>query len=112
MIETEGLNGLRAICPKAVVMRESGIDYVFLPNITFRTSQGDQALDALLCPAPHPTGYMTRLFLARPLPGCGQSNNWTQIRILERDWHSWSWQNVPSTLAPAQILAAHLRALQ
>lgn len=112
MIGPDGLDGLRAIFPKATVMREGGIDYIFLPCITVQTNLGNHSLDALLCPTAHPTGYMTRLFLAMPLPGCGQSNNWGQFRILERDWHSWSWQNVPATLSPAQILAAHLRALQ
>jgi hypothetical protein len=112
MIDQQDLDGLRSICPRAAVMGEGGIDYIFLPSITVRTNLGNHAIDALLCPTAHPTGYMTRLFLAKPLPGCGQSNNWGQFRILERDWHSWSWQNVPATLTPAQILAAHLRALQ
>jgi hypothetical protein len=112
MIGQDGLDGLRTICPKATVMREGGIDYIFLPSITVQTSKGNHALDALLCPTAHPTGYMTRLFLAKSFPECGRSNNWGQFRILERDWHSWSWQNVPATLTPAQILAAHLRALQ
>lgn len=112
MNSQESLHGLRAICPEATVMREGGIDYIFLPGITIKTSQGNHELDALLCPMAHPTGYMTRLFLTKPLPGCGQTNNWGQFRILEREWHSWSWQNVPACLTPAQILAAHLRALQ
>lgn len=112
MISEENLDRLRKVCDGAKVMQEGGIDYIFLPELDVVTSQTTRKMDALLCPMQHPTGYMTRLFLAEPLPGSGKSNNWTQHRILERNWHSWSWQNVPATQAPAQILAAHLRALR
>ncbi|NJA08331.1 hypothetical protein HC024_21765 [Methylococcaceae bacterium WWC4] len=112
MINEENLDGLRKVCDGAKVMPESGIDYIFLPELEVITTQTSRKIDALLCPAQHPSGYMTRLFLAEPFPGSGQSNNWTQHRILERNWHSWSWQNVPATQSPAQILAAHLRALR
>lgn len=112
MITQEHLDNLQKICRGAMVMGEAGIDYVFLPELGVITSLATHKLDALLCPSQHPSGYMTRLFLAEPLPGSGQSNNWTQHRILERNWHSWSWQNVPAAQAPAQILAAHLRALR
>jgi hypothetical protein len=93
-------------------MTEGGIDFVYLPSLTIQTNKGQRTVDALLCPTAHPTGYMTRLFLSEACVGCGQSNNWSVLRILERDWHTWSWQGVPASLMPAQILAAHLRALQ
>lgn len=112
MIHQEHIEELRSVCGLPSVMHDAGIDYVFLPGLEVTTSTMSRKLDALLCPSQHPTGYMTRLFLAEPLPGSGQSNNWTEHRILERNWHSWSWQNVPATLTPAQILAAHLRALR
>ena len=112
MISQENLDELRKICAGEKVMQEGGIDYVFLHQLEIITSQGAYQMDALLCPSQHPSGYMTRLFLAEPLIGSGQSNNWTEHRILERNWHCWSWQNVPATQSPAQILAAHLRALR
>ena len=112
MICQENLGELQKIFGGAKVMQEGGIDYVFLPELEIITSQATYRLDVLLCPTQHPSGYMTRMFLAEPLHGSGQSNNWTEHRILERNWHSWSWQNVPATQALAQILAAHLRALR
>ena len=112
MINEEHLRDLRRVCSGAKVMPEGGIDYIFLPNLDVVAGQTPHKLDALLCPSQHPSGYMTRLFLVEPLPGAGQSNNWTEHRILERTWHSWSWQNVPASQALPQILAAHLRALR
>lgn len=112
MISQEHLDGLRKVCSGAEIMHDGGIDYIFLPQLTIIVSKVAHKIDALLCPSQHPSGYMTRLFLSAQFQGSGQSNNWNQFRILERNWHSWSWQNVPSTQAPTQILAAHLRALQ
>lgn len=112
MISPAHMDELRKICAGAGVMTESGIDYIFLPNLTVVTSTATQELDALLCPSQHPSGYMTRLFLSTPLRGAGKSNNWSEHRILERQWHTWSWQHVSGTQAPSQILAAHLRALR
>lgn len=112
MISQQHLDELRKFCGGAKVMPEGGIDYVFLPDLEVVTNRSTQKLDALICPTQHPSGYMTRLFLSTPLHGAGQSNNWTEHRILERQWHTWSWQNVPPSQAPSQILAAHLRALR
>lgn len=112
MISQDSLNELKLVCHGVQAMQEGGSYYVFLPGLEVVTNQGTHRLDALLCPSAHPTGYMTRLFLSKPLHGCGQSNNWTEHRILDRNWHTWSWQNVPATQSPTQILAAHLRALR
>ena len=112
MISPAHMEELRNICAGVKVMAESGIEYIFLPNLTVVTNAATQELDALLCPSHHPSGYMTRLFLSAPFRGAGQSNNWTEHRILERQWHTWSWQHVSANQAPAQILAAHLRALR
>lgn len=112
MINQEDLNELKKVCSGAKVMQEGGIDYVYLPELDVITSQASYKLDSLLCPSQHPSGYMTRLFLTESLNGCGQSNNWTQHHILDRNWHCWSWQNVPPTQSLVQILAAHLRALR
>lgn len=106
------LLGLKALAPSAQTMEEGGITYVFLPNLEVTTSQGRHLVDALICPVQHVSGYTTRVFLSKPLQGCGRSNNWTEHRILDRLWHTWSWQNVPASLSLAQILAAHLEALR
>src|SRR4051794_33612963 len=107
MISGEGLDGLRAVCPGARIMPEGGVDYVFLPGLTVATSKGQFKRDGLVCPVAHPSGYMTRLFLSAPCADCGKIANWTLFHLLEREWHSWSWQNIPATLSTTQILFAH-----
>lgn len=98
-----------AVVPGAQVMSDGGIDYIFLPGLKVTVGQEERVLDALLCPVQH-GGYTTRLFLAEPIPQRGQ--NWTSHNILSRSWHTWSWNNVPASLLPMQILSAHLRALR
>lgn len=107
-ISEEDLVEVRAICPSAAVMSEGGNTYVHLPQM--KLGQGDSILirEGLLCPQAR-DGYATRLFLSEPVPGRG--NNWTVHQILDKAWHTWSWQNVPAG-RPAQILAQHLAALR
>lgn len=109
MLTPDALSELQAICPNAVEMTEGAITYIFLPGL--RVSGGGQTttLDALLCPQAR-DGYQTRLFLSQPL--VGRIANWAPHRILDRTWHTWSWNGVGAELRPAQILAEHLRALR
>ena len=69
----------------------------------------ERMLDCLLCPVQH-GGYTTRLFLSERLTQRGQ--NWSVHNILGREWHTWSWNDVPPTLPLMQILLAHLGALR
>ena len=108
-IDPKQLAEVGAFSPGARVMSDAGIDYIFLPNLKVIIGQDERILDALLCPAQH-GGYTTRLFLAESVPQRGQ--NWTTHNILSRQWHTWSWNNVPASLSPMQILSAHLKALR
>lgn len=112
MIKQNELNELKVFCADARVMSETGIDYIFIPALQVLTSKGAHTMCALLCPSQHPSGYMTRLFFDASLYGAGQSQNWTEHRILERNWHTWSWQNVSENQTLAQILLSHLDALR
>ena len=112
MIKPDSLDDLRKIYGDVRVMHEAGIDYIFIPELSISTSKGVHTMCALLCPTQHPSGYMTRLFLACPLHHAGQSQNWTEHRILDRAWHTWSWQNVDANQTLAQILVSHMRALR
>jgi hypothetical protein len=105
--DSEQLEELCTICPSAEEKAESGVQYVFLPQLRV---PGLGAVDALLRPGPGPDGYTTRLFLAAAVPNKG--TNWTQHRILDRTWHCWSWNNVPANARLAQILANHLKPLR
>lgn len=108
-IDQKQLAEVAALVPGARVMPDAGIDYIFLPGLKVSVGQEERILDALLCPVQH-GGYATRLFLAEPIPQRGQ--NWTTHNILSRSWHTWSWNNIPASLSPMQILSAHLRALR
>lgn len=100
---------LRRFLPGARVVPEGGIEYVFLPGLRVSCGSEERVVDALLCPVQH-GGYTTRLFLSERLDQRGQ--NWTPHVIVGRPWHTWSWNNVPSSLPLVQILSAHLRALK
>ncbi|HTK31246.1 MAG TPA: hypothetical protein VL332_04735 [Candidatus Saccharimonadaceae bacterium] len=102
------LQELRAVCPGAVEMSEAGVRYISLPRLNV---PGVGELDGLLRPQQAASdGYVTRLYLSAPVPGKGQ--NWGTQHILGRTWHTWSWNNVPSSYRLSQILANHLRALR
>lgn len=103
------LDELRALSAGVRPLNEGGIRYFDLPKLTFLSVGQEVTMDALLCLDPH-SGYSTRLFLERPIPERG--NNWTAHVIFGRQWHTWSWNHVPATLRPMQILAEHLRALK
>lgn len=100
---------LAVLCPGTIVMREGGHTYVHLPALRLPAGCQPPVVDALLCLQPH-QGYTTRLFLAAPIAGRGQ--NWTVHRILDRTWHTWSWQGVPADVRPMEVLAGHLRGLR
>jgi hypothetical protein len=53
--------------------------------------------------------YPTKLYLAESV-GC--ELNWNETAyILGRNWHTYSWANVPPSLTPFEILANHLAPL-
>jgi len=109
MLAEDSLAELKLICGDAHEMPEGGYVFVFLPGLKIYTGNQTISLDALLC-LQAKDGYPTRLFLSQQVPGRG--NNWTQHRILDKAWHTWSWNGVGSDLRPAQVLAEHLRALR
>jgi hypothetical protein len=107
VLTAEELTELLGICPGAVEKPEGGYNYIYLPALRLQTAGQTLVLDGLLCPQTR-DGYTTRLFLSQVVPNRG--NNWTTHRILDRTWHTPSWNNVGSNQRPAQMLAEHLRA--
>lgn len=109
MIQDNKIMALISLCPDVAVIPDAGTDYISLPKLKIKSANTLHTVDALLCPVKH-SGYTTRLFLSKKIPGRG--NNWSVHSILGRAWHTWSWNNVPDTLSPAQILSAHMRSLR
>ncbi len=108
-LDNTKLAELKAVAPGARAFEEGGISYIALPDLKITVANEERVIDALLCPMQH-GGYTTRLFFAEAFPQKGA--NWTSHNILSRAWHTWSWNQVPATLSPMQILAAHLKALR
>jgi hypothetical protein len=106
MVAAEHLQELADLCGGAQEMPEGGKIYIYLSRVQVA---GEIQLPALLCVQEH-SGYLTRLFLPQVVPGRGA--NWSSHHILGKTWYSWSWQGVPASLRPAEMLAAHLRPLR
>jgi hypothetical protein len=108
------LDSVLPMSPGAAMKAEGGRDYVYLPLLRFRVGEVTKEMDALLCLTAE-GAYLTRLFLAQPIPErpTVHGASWIQPRmILGRMWHTWSWQDVPASLPLIQVLRAHLKALQ
>lgn len=108
MVAIEHLEELQLICQGAKEMSEGGLAYIHLPSLKLPEGCSPAEVEALLCLSSH-SGYSTRLFLRERVAGRG--NNWTTHCVLGRSWHTWSWNHIPSSLRPMQILAEHLRGL-
>lgn len=107
---------LRAICPGAEDMTDGGLRYVYLPQLALPPHATPTTVDALLCLDAH-SGYPTRLFFAtqvqRNPAATRPALNWNgNVRIFERNWVAFSWNNVQNTQHPVSILTAHLDALR
>jgi hypothetical protein len=99
---------LREICSAAALHSEGGKAVVLLPSFSFIAAGKDEKMDLLLHPSEH-SGYITRLFFERPIVGRGK--NWTEHRLLERNWWAPSYRDVAPSLPWPAMLCAHLRAL-
>ena len=90
-------------------MTDGSLQLIYMTGLPIETSgQTIVVPEALLCLSLH-EGYSTRLFLSKQLP---KALNWSAKIVLGRTWYTWSWQGVPPTHRPAQILAQHLKALR
>jgi hypothetical protein len=105
-ISTEHMDELRSVSKNPQELEEGGVKYIHLPRIKLPDGR---VLDALLrCRGND--GYVTRLFLAEPVPNKGV--NWTVHQIFGKAWHTWSWNEVPADLRPIEIYLSHLIVLR
>lgn len=100
---------LGLLCDAVTEFREGDKRYLLLKRVTLPAGCNPTATEALLCPQER-DGYQTRLFLAQPVNGRGA--NWTVHRILDRNWHTWSWQGISANQRLAQILRGHIWGLE
>lgn len=104
---------LKLLCHDVSQVEEAGCTYLLLPGLNLPDGCRPACTDALLCPSAR-DGYASRLFLAEKVQSNAKSEpNWNAngVRIVERNWHAYSWKTNPD-LRLAQMVAAHLRALR
>jgi len=102
------LEDLRIGWPDARAMSEGGYSYVHLPVLKIPHDNAIIIREALFCPQQR-DGYPNRLFLSEPVAGRG--GNWIAHRILDKTWHTWSWNYVPAGRLTV-MLAQHVAALR
>lgn len=107
----EAVEELKLLCPGVEQAGEGPRIFFHLPGLTLPEGCKPSQTDALLCPT-EMDGYPSRLFFAVHIQAV-VSRNWNAngVRILERNWHAFSWKISPN-LRPAQMVAAHLKGLR
>lgn len=109
MTSDEEILELTALCRGAREVRQGGEVFVYLQGLRLPRGRQPSEVDAVLCLHAR-EGYSTRLYLSAIVSGCG--SNWSSVYLLDRHWHTWSWQGVSANQRAAQVLAAHLKAFQ
>ena len=109
MTLTAELDEFVALCRSAQAIHEGGQLFLYLKGLRLPPDCGPSEVDALLC-LHRRDGYESRLYLSERIAQKG--SNWTTACILDRQWHTCSWQGVSALQRPVQVLAAHLRAFQ
>lgn len=100
--------GIQAMHPDSVLLKEGGQSLALLRAFRFTAGGQPFAMDLLLVPFAH-SGYITRLFFERKIEN--RASNWTQHRVVERNWWAPSWNHVPPSMSWTKMLSAHLRAV-
>lgn len=98
--------------PGSTRCEEGGTTFYFIPELPLPQGCSPTTVDALLCPTPR-DGYPSRLFFAEQVqtPPKPTPLNWNGTpRILERNWHAFSWLDVPA-LPLVDLVQAYTRAL-
>ena len=112
MYPKEQIDSLKVICPGVQQGNEGGATYFLLLQLKLPDGCQPAEVDVLLRPTNSGDGYNSRLYFAQPVQS-QKALNWTgQARILERNWHVFSWQVQAQNLTLVQILQEHLDALR
>ena len=106
----EQINELKDLFPNIQACDEGGVTFFLIPELDLPESCTPIKVDALLCATPR-DGYESRLFFSQIVQTPKQLNwNANGVRILERNWHAFSWKTPPS-LRLSQMVAIHWKGL-
>jgi hypothetical protein len=107
---SDDIDELKSLCSEVHVASECGVTYYLLKGLRLRDGCAPASVDALLCPTPR-DGYVSRLFFSERVTS-SKTPNWSAqtVRILDRNWHVYSWKDVAKGRLVA-MLASHLKAV-
>ena len=99
---------LRRYCSQVASAPEGGCNYLLLQDLILPDGCAPSTCDALLCQSPR-DGYQSRLFFSVQVAS-GRTLNWNAsgVRILDRNWHAFSWKVDTPSLRLAEMLVRHL----
>jgi len=102
---------LRALGRKVQRFDEAGKTYIYVEGHQLPEGCDPPMADVLLCPQER-DGYPSRLFFSQRVTSASGRQFVHEARIAERQWYAISWRVDRTDLRPAQLIAAHLRALR
>jgi hypothetical protein len=101
---------LKRYCDELHVGEEANVKLYLLKNLRLPSKCEPSSCDALLCPTTH-NGYPSRLYFATQIRG-PFGRNWNfNGRILERNWHAFSFTVATEGRSLVDILKSHLTGL-
>ena len=107
----EQIEELKALCGDVAAATEGGTEFLLLKALPLPDGCAPARVEALLCPAGR-DGYPSRLYFAQ-MPSSPTKPNWhMNPRILEKNWHVYSWRVPGSGHRLAQLVQLHLKALR
>lgn len=102
-LPTDQIEGLKSIFSGVKVCDEGGVSYILIPSLALPPGCMPEKVAALLCPTVR-DNYASRLFFAEQIKSpTGRNWNANSVRILEQNWHAFSWQ-VSTGLSLAQLV--------
>jgi len=110
MLEVLDLTGMDAISSGISTFTDAGQRYVHVPTLRLPCGCTPAEAAALICMDAR-DNYPTRLFLSERISTTARQLNWnTSVAIAGQTWHSFSWNYVPSSKRPVEVLIGHLAA--
>jgi hypothetical protein len=102
---------LMMLWPRATRQEEAGKDCFLIPQLPLPEGHTPAAVDALLWPHER-DGYPSRLYFSQVVSSPTQRNwNHTNVSILGRNWHAYSWKVDPAIYRLAQIVRSFIGGL-
>lgn len=117
LIAADQITELKVLCPSPEYFEESQLPYLLLRDHVLPAGTSPARCDLVLCPRER-DGYPSRLFFSERVNRSAAATtkdalNWNgNVRLLERNWHAYSWKLTGGPYSLVQLVALHLRALQ